>query len=401
MVLAACSSSPLARTAPDDGGPTADSDPPALVFAEHVVAGADEYRCSYLAPATTDTFLVGVSHVATTGAHHVFVFRTDLASIPAGGGGPVDCHTDASTPMQHMRGEVYGSQARTGAFAFPSGVGLPLRAGEVLLVEIHWANAQGQDVDATVDLRLSLSATGVTTAAGTYFFDDPFVDVPAGASGAASMRCPIPSDITLLSESSHDHARATEVGAFLDPPDAAPATAPFYTGLTAYSPLPVQDRVPVGAGSHIRFGCSYQNVAGAEEVLQGFDFQADEMCLLTGTYYPALDSSFESCARSPDEFGTGNVPCAATLACVSACPPGTAPPADLGLPSVPRIDPCWQRCVVASCTDASARLFELEACARSNCAADCAAPSSAACGACQAAQCPAEARACASDACGG
>jgi hypothetical protein len=153
----------------------------------------------------------------------------------------------------------------------------------------------------------------------------------------------------------------------------------------------------VAAGSHIRFVCTYQG--GTQEIVEGSDIQADEMCVLSGAYYPAASAEMESCALAPDEFGTGSATCAQTLACAGACPAGTVPPADLGLSSAPDVDSCWQRCVVASCPSASALLFALMRCAQAHCAAECAAPSSAACAACQTAACPTEATACAGDAC--
>ena len=393
-----CSSRPSAVASADAA---ADASGAPFVVAQHLAAGADLYRCSYLVVSNVDAFLVGASHVATAGTHHVLLFRTDLTSIPIGSAPSVDCYAGPSSPMRHMRGEVYGSQTRSGSFAFPAGVGLPLRAGEVLLLQGHFSNPGATDLDATVQLTLRTATEGITTSAGVFFFDDPFVDIPAGAFSKASMRCLVPNDVTLVSVSSHDHALAQSVSAFLDPPSGSPAGIPFYAGLGAANPLPLQHSVPVAAGSRIRFTCAYQNVAGTVEVVQGLDVHENEMCVLSGAYYPAMNRDVESCAIAPDDFGTGAATCAQTLACAGACPAGTAPPADLGLSGTPNVDPCWQRCVVASCADASALLFALERCVQAQCAAECSAASSASCASCQTTRCPQEATACASDACSG
>ncbi len=379
--------------------PTAAS--PSLTIVQHVAAGSDRYVCSYLVPSAIDTFLVSASHVATSGTHHVLVFRTDLPSIPNGMAGPTECFSGSTDLMAHMRGEVYGSQARSGSFAFPAGVGLPLRAGEVLLVQVHLLDAGAQDLDARIDLALTTTTDGISTAAGIFFFDDPFIDIAPGASSRASMRCLVPNDVTFVSVTSFTHARAQIVSAFLDPPTGPPAPRPFYASLDAASPLPIQSVIPIAAGSRVRFTCAYQNLQGTGEVVQGFDDQVNELCVLSGAYYPAMGSGAESCALSPDEFGTGTASCAKTLSCVNACPPGTVPPDDFGLSTNPQVDPCWQRCVVGSCGGTSALLFGLERCSQARCSADCAAPSSAACAACQVAQCPMESNACATDACGG
>ncbi|MBV9948268.1 MAG: hypothetical protein JOZ69_15555, partial [Myxococcales bacterium] len=238
--------------------------------------------------------------------------------------------------------------------------------------------------------------------AGVFDFDDPFIDVPPGALGQAAMRCLVPSDITIATASSQDHAHAQSVAAYLDPPGGPPATTPFYTGLNAANPLPLQASVPVPAGAHLRFACAYQNVTGTSELLRGDDYQAEETCALSGTYYPRMDAAAETCALAPDGFGVGSATCGQTLACVNACAPGSAPPADLGLgQGGGGVDPCWQRCVVQSCADASAPLFTLLGCSRANCAAECADPASPACVTCQSDHCPGDSSACAANACGG
>jgi hypothetical protein len=370
---------------------------------DHVVAGSDVYQCSYIVPSAKAAFVVGVSHVATHGVHHVLVFRTDLASVPAGtGAGPIDCFTGASSPMVHMRGELYGSQELFGSLDFPAAVGLPVAAGEVLLVQVHFQNATAVDIDASVSLTFTTTTSGISTNAGVFFFDDPFIDIPAGALASASMSCPVPGDITLLTAASHDHARATSVAAYADPPGGPPAPVPFYSALDAANPLPLQASLPVAAGSRLRFVCQYDNVDGTQEYLQGLDEQNDEMCVLSGAYYPTLSAATDSCTVDPSDFGTGTANCASTWSCVNACAPGTAPPADLGLSTAPDVDPCWQRCVVASCPATSTPLFALVRCVQSNCATQCAVPTADECAACQAAACSTESSACTGDPpCGG
>jgi hypothetical protein len=397
VAAAAGCSSPPSRALLADAAPA----PGTFVVARTIAAGSDAYECRYVVPSGVDAFLSGVSHEATAGTHHLLVFETDLDAMPDGGGDLVDCYAGAANPMSHARGEVYGSQARAGSFAFPAGVALPVRGGAPLLVQIHLSDAGASDLDVTVTLALTTTSEAPSTRAGVLHFDDPFIDIPAGAAGRASMRCLVPADVTLLSAATEDHARAQSVSAFVDPPNGPPSPTPFYAGLDAANPLPLQAEVAVPAGSHLRFTCAYENVTGTSEVLQGFDFESSEMCAFSGAYYPALQGDAESCALAPDGFGTGAASCAQTLACVGQCAPGSAPPPDLGLGGTPDVDPCWQRCVVGSCASASAPLFALERCAAANCALECQTAADPDCAACQAAHCPMESAACANDACGG
>jgi hypothetical protein len=393
--LGGCSSSPRLS----DGGADSGIATPALTLSEHVPAGQDLYRCAYLVASTADAFLTAVSHTATEGGHHVLLSRTDLAAIPDSGSRPVDCFADPSNPMQHMRAAIYGSQARAGSFAFPAGVGLPVRGGEVLLAWVHFINPGSAALDASEGVTLTSTTQGVPVAAGAFFFNDPFIDVAVAATSRAAMRCLIPNDITVIDVLPHTHARALTFAAFLDAPPSPPANTPFYYSADPTSPLPPTAPIVVAAGSRLRFTCTYQNRA-SQAYFQGLDDLTAEMCAFSGIYYPALSGQAESCALAPDGFGTGTATCAQALACVSACPAVTVPPSDFVGTASPGIDPCWQQCIVASCPSASAPLLALEQCAQGNCTAPCMQPASAACAACQSAQCAAQSNACASDPCG-
>jgi hypothetical protein len=343
----------------------------------HVPAGSDTYRCKYVqVPTGAEAMVVAASHTASTGVHHVLVFRTDLPELPPNGDVERDCFAPDDA-MPHARAQIYGAQTKNGAFALPPGVGLPLHAGEVLLLQAHDLNAGGVDLDVTVALHLETTALPVAQRAGTYFFADPFIDVGAAQKGRAAMRCVFPSSATLLSASAYAHTRATDFAAYLDLPGAPPSASPFYHAPGFANPLPLQTSLDVPAGAHVRVACAYDNSRGTTELLQGTRQDADEQCTLSGVYFPDLGADVADCRASPDSFGTGAATCAETRTCVDACPASSAPPSDLGLGRDGPIDPCWQRCMVASCADASALLFSLRACqastAPSNCSSEAAA----------------------------
>jgi hypothetical protein len=383
--------------APDDGDA-----PLAVTMAATVAPGSDVYRCKYVAmppvAAGATAFFVGATHAYGAGAHHVLVFRTDLTAVPPGQDAERDCATPDDV-MPHARAQIYGAQAKTGAFAMPDGVGLPLAAGEVLLVQVHYLNATASALDAQVSLSLRTRLAGITQRAGAFFFADPFVDVGPAQQGRAAMRCAIPHDATLLAVSGYAHARAIDFSAFVDPAAGPKATSPFYRAPGSANPLPLQGNVPVAAGNAVRFACTFDNTRGTTEVLGGPRSDADEACVLSGLYVPELGADVDACRTAPGGFGTGAATCAQARTCTGACPVGSAPPADLGLGSGAAADPCWQRCVVASCSDASQLLFAERACLAASCASACAAGPSAACTACAQASCAKEVSACDADAC--
>lgn len=283
----------------------------------------------------------------------------------------------------------------------PPGVGLHFAAGEVLLFQSHYLDAGSADLDARVDVSLTLGDAGaITQQAGVLFFYDPFIDVPAGATSSANMRCLIPSDITLLTATSHFHARGVSYAAFLDPPGAPPATTPFYTASNWNSPPDLGAAVTVPAGTHLRFGCNYDNTQGTDAYFQGQSAQTNEMCVFTGIYYPAMSLPDEMCMTSADMFGTGTASCGDTLGCVQACPAGTAPLGLLSSNPDPNVDPCWQACLAHSCPGASGPFFDQMECIKSSCLAECASGGSG-CVSCAVSKCGTQTQACLSAACDG
>jgi hypothetical protein len=363
-LVAGCSTSARAPDGPGPGDAGAADAGPGLdvTMTAHLTPGTDTYRCKYVAMPGDQTTMTGASHTSSLGVHHVLVFRTDLAAVPPGGDVERDCFT-ADDVMPHARAQIYGSQAKTGAFTLPPGVGLPLHGGEVLLVQVHDQDASATDLDATVSIHLEVPRDApVTQRAGTFFFADPFIDVAVGQKGRASMGCAFPSDATILDVSGYAHAHATDFAAYVDPPGQAPTATPFYRAPGSGNPLPLQTSLSVPAGARVRVECVYDDTRGSAEILQGTRYDADEQCVLSGVYYPELGDDVDACRVAPEGFGTGNATCAQTRACVDACSVGSAPPADLGLGRAGPIDPCWQRCIAASCTDASQLLFALRAC---------------------------------------
>jgi hypothetical protein len=369
-----------------------------LEMGAKVVAGTDTYHCRYAALQGSDRFLIGASHTYSSATHHLLVFDTDLPAIPAGQDVERDCFAPDDV-MAHARAEIYATQSRTGVFTLPAGVGLPVRAGEVLLLQVHYLNATSADLDATAMLTIATATGGALQSAGAFFFADPFVDVLPGQKGTAAMRCAFPSDVTLLSTAAYAHVHAVDFAAYLDPANGPVATTPFYHAPGYANPLPIHTMIPVAAGSHVRMACAYQNSGGSSELLQGVLNDRDEQCILSGIYYPGLGGDVDTCRGSADEFGTGNATCAQTLACVEACPASSTPPSDLGLGQDGPVDPCWQRCVVASCSDASALLFALLRCQSAACLNECAGDAGTTCTACQQSRCPNEVAACGADSC--
>jgi hypothetical protein len=299
--------------------------------------------------------------------------------------------------MSNARGVLYGGQTPTGGETYPAGIGLPTTGNEVLIFQVHYLNASATDLQAqvNVDLTFDSNASDISTQAGIIFFYDPFIDVPAGAMGKASMRCLIPSDITLLYASSHYHSRGVGYDAYIDPAVAELGTTPFYTSTSWSSPDNAQLTMPIAAGSRIRFECDYDNSAGTQDFYAGQSAQTNEMCMFIGTYYPEMGQVSDFCIQDEDMFGTGAAACGATLTCLQAC----GGKLSLGGGIQANAPDCEQACFVQSCPTASAPLLDFTTCMSNSCKTPCSDTTSSACTTCITANCATPYETCQSHTC--
>jgi hypothetical protein len=277
--------------------------------------------------------------------------------------------------MMHARGVVYGSQTPKGAIKMPHDVGLPIAAGDVLLLQSHYLNPGRAALQAHMEVKLDVTtAEHVHTRAGSLIFYDPFIDIPAGGRASAQMRCAIPQDVRLVSVLSHMHKRGVGFSAWLDGADGSMTEAPFYTSKEWDNPVALAKPIDVKAGTRIRFRCDYAN-EGTADVFQGQSADVNEMCAFNAIYYPAMDHAAETCTKV-DVLGAGTRSCKQTLDCVQQCPAGTRPTFADGVPDV---HPCWQQCLAASCATAAAPFVGALDCIEQNCTSECANEESADC----------------------
>jgi hypothetical protein len=81
----------------------------------------------------------------------------------------------------------------------PDDVAFRVEAGEVLLVNFHMINTTNSDIDSCFKINLhGIPDAQVQQEAGTLFFYNPAVAVPANGSTTARMACEIAQDITVI-----------------------------------------------------------------------------------------------------------------------------------------------------------------------------------------------------------
>jgi hypothetical protein len=394
LVVAGCSSAPALQNR-DGGADDVSGFQHEIVVSMQltVKAGQELHTCQLIElPNDIDANVVSISHEYTAGSHHFLLFETDLDTIPDELRGQYDCVQGDEPIMQHSRGALYAAQSPMGHFPFPSGVGLQLKAHQIVLLQAHYLNISHQDLDAVVKAGFDTAPIETTPIrAGFMILYDPFIYLPPQSAATSGIRCGVPSAIHLFAASTHYHQRGTGMKVWLDPSAASPSSTPFFETHDWEHAPSFTDPLAVAAGSFFRFQCDYFN-SDSVDVFQGPNAATSEMCVFGALYYPKVDGPFETCADL-SVTGTGTHPCSDELTCIQGCPPGEGPMRTKGGVSV---GPCWEKCVAAGCGGATDALLPLITCVGSMCQEECAAGN---CSACAVSKCGPQASACIGHSC--
>jgi hypothetical protein len=380
------------------GGESSSPDLAPITFdmSVHVPVAAELHTCEFVKMPERggQIFVSGGDYTTTEGTHHFLLFRTSPGAKDLPLNKTVDCY-EGDGLMQYERGYVTGGQDRSESAQFPPGLGLPFESGEILLFEGHFLNTSSRAVEAHVHVELdTVAASEVDYRVGTFRFYDPFIYLAPEAKARAAMRCHIHHDVTLLSAASHMHERGVGYRAYADIAGQSMASTPFYTTNDWQHPVPFEKPFRLPAGSALRYQCDYVNPSPFS-VIQGLSATTNEMCMLSGFYYPEQDAAEEACT-SMDMNGTGTRSCAQTLSCLSLCPPSDAPDFSPGHADV---GPCFQQCIVDSCPNVTETLFPELECTEAKCKEACV-KYDATCSQCIEVNCKAELDACSALPCG-
>jgi hypothetical protein len=356
LAFAACSStksaSPGDTTPPPGDGVDASADaatgplePPAAgtgiqyEMQTTIPAGVEDERCKFVVAPAEGMWVTNETVRYTPGSHHFILWATSYKSVPTTdtSGKPLNPTSDGifectNGPQAGLSTTsiVGGSQAATSPPILqnlPPGIGIHIEPGAVLMMNLHILNATGAAVDTDTRINLYTSpASSIKTEAGTFFFYNPFIEVPPHAAAHARMSCPVTSDVTILNAQTHMHARGIggEASVAVTATDAI--TQPNIYTSQSWENVPVKTFAPglaLKAGQSIDYQCNYQSEQDGT-VYQGL-LTTDEMCVFTGIYYPR-DTKFETCSTTGNfsdlstgatYIGTGTGTCSTALGCVA------------------------------------------------------------------------------------
>jgi mono/diheme cytochrome c family protein len=242
---------------------------------------SDDYHCFLLDPQlTSDQWLIGVDVDPEQRplVHHVLLFATTYLDAlgadtadPAPGwtcfGGP---GTTGSTPRL-LGGWVPGTQATR----FPEGTGIAMKAGEVVVMQVHYNLAAGPAMPDSTRVRMQLAPGPVAKPAALLPLANLGFSIPAGATGYTStVQLGSPASGVLWGVAPHMHTKGRRLTVKAGDRCLVDIPAWDFHWQQAYffsTPLPIT------VGTQVSLSCTWDNPTGAA-VTWG-EKTTDEMCL--------------------------------------------------------------------------------------------------------------------------
>jgi hypothetical protein len=278
-----CGSENAEQTPAGAGSPTTWADAPDgaeratfVLDTFELEAGGEVYKCqNFVNPSGRDVAILQSQSAMSAGSHHLAVFRYDENT-----NGELE---DCSGLEFHQT--LHAAQTKTARTTYPAGVGVYLKAIDGIRLNAHYYNTSGATIRPKIEIVLDyVDADAVEHMAAQIYMNDSTLDIPPGR-GKGGGTLAIPSEvgaIRIISAQSHMHRRAVGFESRLED-----GTLLYETESWNEPPVKVfSPAVELLPGSPLTWSCDYQNET-AGHLKFGESADTDEMCVLTGFYYPA------------------------------------------------------------------------------------------------------------------
>jgi hypothetical protein len=251
-----------------------------------------EYKCvRFTAP--RDIYITGFEAKAAVGTHHTVLTIASEQGRTAGPDGEYDC--DASEMGLVM---LYASSVGTQPLTMPDGVGLEVKAGQQLHLQIHLSNGGDEPLSGETTIFVKTQdepplQLAEMVLAGKFDFTIPPMAAPYDVTGG----CVADRDYSIFAVWPHMHQLAVhqKLQAIRGGAPEMVLDQRFVFGEQDY--YMKSPEIPVHVGDELRVTCTYVNTTG-HPVSWG-DSQTDEMCF-TGMYrYPVLGQGVFHCTDNP------------------------------------------------------------------------------------------------------
>jgi hypothetical protein len=286
LVLAACGGSDPST---DPETPDAFVDPDgfaSLLAGDWNLAPGDEgYFCVY-ATVPEDVYIKAFRPLGPPGTHHT-VLTTLSSATPADG--TVRC--DVGRNGQSM---IYGSGVGAPDFAFPASVGLHLRKGQRLLLNLHLYNATDNPLSGRSGVLYQPATADEVPNLAELVLAGPTVtlDVPTGVS-TQSGNCQLSNvanePIKVFALSQHMHKLGTHLKSVIDRSTELVLQDEPYNFEEQKFHL-VEPHIELMPNDTLTTHCTFNNTTGA--TVRFGESSDDEMCFTDLFYYPAQGASY-------------------------------------------------------------------------------------------------------------
>jgi hypothetical protein len=312
--------------------------------------GKEVHYCQYYVLPERAVDVARFEHSYTDGGHHIILYPTDLSPEEIADHPSVfDCN---EVPNRGDRGFAYVGGRREAELAYPPGTAWRFRPGQIVMLESHMLNVTSSELDVDYRLNLWYATEAVTAGVGTIFFYDNQIYIPEQGRYTANMRCQVPADIQVLSLTPHMHVRGTSFRTRLVGRPEGPLELVGSEDWANTDPTTYEPPLEVAAGQRFEFSCDYEN-PDTRPIIEGPSKTDNEMCLLTGSYYPKLDFQFEFCMEpGSGPLLDGSQTCGESFGCFVSN--GADPVAA-------------EKCATSTCAGSSQAFNDFFACAAQNC----------------------------------
>jgi len=251
-----------------------------------VPAGEETYQCvRFTVP--EDVTVNAVRALSPPGTHHTFLMVSDT---PAGPDGMSKCGAGTSGSRN-----IAGSGVGTSDFIMPTGVGIQLKKGQQLLLNLHLFNVSEKPITGQSGTLIKvLSGSEVKQYAEGVLAGTVSLNITPGMSKQTGT-CTIDHDVTLFGAGPHMHQMGVHLKAVAHSSVMGEVVLndkpyDFETQII----YPLTPEVPMKKGDTITVECTFMNPTG--NTVKFGESTLEEMCFL-GTYrYPAGNGSF-MCVR--------------------------------------------------------------------------------------------------------
>lgn len=244
--------------------------------------GEELYRCQNFAnPFGRDVAVVKSESFMPPGSHHMFAFYAQ---------GATDSALEECSGLEFSR-SIHTSQLPYGVFDYPEGVGTLVKQDEGIRLNAHYLNTTPNPIDATVTTVLYIKERAAVSQFSSHIFFNNFaILVGPRSTGKAEKTCKIPKDINLLGVAGHMHQFGTLLRAETGSGDLVYETESWDEPENAIFDPPM----PIAKDDTITYWCDYENTSDGTLTF-GDSAETDEMCILSGRYFPADDGETIEC----------------------------------------------------------------------------------------------------------